>query len=97
MKATFDEQIDPDDAPAFYTTSSRRVLPSQVYYNVVTYELVVGTTIPATDGLLDLTIGPVSDVVGNAQSTGFQTTVFGADVNYGDDSSGRYRLWRSTA
>ena len=39
----------------------------------------VGTTIPATDGLLDLTIGPVSDVVGNAQSTGFQTTVFGAD------------------
>ena len=79
VKATFDEQIDPDDAPAFYTATGRRVLPSQVYYNVVTYELVVGTTIPATDGLLDLTIGPVSDVVGNAQSTGFQTTVFGAD------------------
>ena len=65
--------------PRVLHATGERVLPSLVYYNVVTYELVVGTTIPATDGLLDLTIGPVSDVVGNAQSTGFQTTTFGAD------------------
>ena len=47
-----------------------------MYYDTVTYSLVVGTTIPATDGRLRLTIGPVSDVVGNAQANAFTTDVF---------------------
>ena len=45
------------------TRTRRRIAPAQVYYDTVTYSLVVGTTIPATDGRLRLTIGPVSDVV----------------------------------
>ena len=40
---------------ALPTTSAtgRRIEPKQVYYDVVTYELVVGSTIPALDGALD--------------------------------------------
>ena len=73
---TFDEQIDPNDAYAYYADTGRRIAPAQVYYDTVTYSLVVGTTIPATDGRLRLTIGPVSDVVGNAQANAFTTDVF---------------------
>jgi hypothetical protein len=76
VTATFDEQIDPTVAPAFHTATGLRIEPKQVYYNVVTYELVVGSTVPAVDGLLRVTIGPVADVVGNTQTSGFDTAVF---------------------
>jgi hypothetical protein len=33
---------------------------TKVYYQTATYELVVGTTIPAFDGLLELTFGPTT-------------------------------------
>ena len=76
VTATFDEQIDPNVAPAFFTATGARIEPKQVYYNVVTYELVVGSTVPALDGALQITVGPVADVVGNAQASGFVTAVF---------------------
>ena len=79
---TYDEQIDPNDAFSWFTTGSfnRRLTPSLVYYNVVTYELVVGTTIPALDALMELTFGPVSDVVQNAQASGFVANTFANSV-----------------
>ena len=81
---TYDEQIDPNDAFAYFTTGTfnRKLTPSLVYYNVVTYTLTVGTHIPALDAQMKLTLGPVSDVVGNTQPNGdaFTTTTFASGV-----------------